>query len=155
MVLKNISYVRVYTTEFQDDVLILAAAKMMEEHYSLIIVDSIMALFRVDFPGRGQLSERQQKLAQTLSKLIKLADQFNVAVVLTNQVTSDPGSMMAFGDNLKPIGGNILAHSSTTRLKLRKRKGDDRVCQVYDSPSLPPNECLFKLSDQGIQDAEE
>ncbi len=26
------------------------------------IVDSIMALFRVDFSGRGELSERQQKV---------------------------------------------------------------------------------------------
>ena len=29
----------------------------------LQIVDSIMALFRVDFPGRGELSELQQKVA--------------------------------------------------------------------------------------------
>lgn len=33
-----------------------------------------MALFRVDFSGRGELAERQQKLAQMLSKLQKLAE---------------------------------------------------------------------------------
>ena len=37
-----------------------------------------MALFRVDFSGRGELSERQQKLAQMLSKLSKLSEEFNV-----------------------------------------------------------------------------
>ncbi|KZS95859.1 P-loop containing nucleoside triphosphate hydrolase protein [Sistotremastrum niveocremeum HHB9708] len=42
------------------------------------IVDSIMALFRTDYSGRGELSERQQKLAQMLSKLAKLAEEFNV-----------------------------------------------------------------------------
>ena len=32
--------------------------------FKLLIVDSIMALFRVDYSGRGELSERQQHLAQ-------------------------------------------------------------------------------------------
>ena len=90
--------------------------RMMDEVFSLIIVDSIMALFRVDFSGRGELSIRQQKLGKTLSKLTKLAEQFNVAVFLTNQVTADPGATMSFvADPKKPIGGNILAHASTTR----------------------------------------
>ena len=64
----------------------------MEDTYALLIVDSIMALFRVDFSGRGELSARQQALGQTLSKLVKLAEQFNIAVVVTNQ-----GSFFVFG----------------------------------------------------------
>jgi hypothetical protein len=31
-------------------------------------------------------------------------------------------------DTNKPIGGNIIAHASTTRLKFRKGRGDNRVC---------------------------
>lgn len=38
------------------------------------IIDSIMALFRVDFCGRGELADRQQKLAQMLSRLQKLSE---------------------------------------------------------------------------------
>ena len=38
------------------------------------IVDSIMALFRVDFSGRGELADRQQKLAQMLSRLQKISE---------------------------------------------------------------------------------
>ena len=38
------------------------------------IVDSIMALFRVDYSGRGELADRQQKLAQMLSRLQKIAE---------------------------------------------------------------------------------
>ena len=38
------------------------------------IIDSIMALFRVDFSGRGELADRQQKLAQLLSKLQKISE---------------------------------------------------------------------------------
>ena len=33
--------------------------------YRLLIVDSIMAKFRVEFAGRGELSERQQKLVRS------------------------------------------------------------------------------------------
>ena len=45
-----------------------------------------MSLFRVDFSGRGELADRQQKLNQMLSRLSKIAEEFNVAVVVTNQV---------------------------------------------------------------------
>nr|GMD03757.1 disrupted meiotic cDNA 1 protein [Ipomoea batatas] len=61
------------------------AAKMAEEPFRLLIVDSVIALFRVDFTGRGELAERQQKLAQMLSRLTKIAEEFNVAVYMTNQ----------------------------------------------------------------------
>ena len=153
-VLANITYARVYTTEYQSNLLTACAAKMMEDQYSLLIVDSIMALFRVDYSGRGELSERQQSLGKTLSKLIKLAEQFNVAVFVTNQVMSDPGATMSFqADPKKPIGGNILAHASTTRLYFRKGKGDERVCKIYDSPCLPESETTFRITDDGIDDA--
>lgn len=155
-VLNNIIYARVYTSEFQSNLITLAAAKMMEDVFSLVIIDSIMALFRVDFSGRGELSERQQVLGKTLSKLIKLAEQFNVAVLLTNQVMSDPGATMTFtADPKKPVGGNILAHASTTRLYFRKGKGDERICKIYDSPCLPESETVFKISDDGIADSED
>ena len=55
-----------------------------------------MALFRVDFSGRGELSERQQKLAQMLSRLQKISEEYNMAIFVTNQMTSDPGATMSF-----------------------------------------------------------
>ncbi|KIO33749.1 hypothetical protein M407DRAFT_177565 [Tulasnella calospora MUT 4182] len=54
--------------------------RLAEGGYRLIIVDSIMALFRVDYSGRGELSERQQKLAQFLAQLTRMAEEFNVNV---------------------------------------------------------------------------
>lgn len=54
------------------------AAKFHEEAgvFKLLIIDSIMALFRVDFSGRGELADRQQKLAQVLSRLQKVCLNF-------------------------------------------------------------------------------
>jgi len=39
-----------------------------------------MALFRVDFSGRGELAERQQKLAQMLSRLQKISEGLRRAI---------------------------------------------------------------------------
>lgn len=125
------------------------ARQMFVEEYALLIIDSIMAPFRVDYSGRGELSERQQVLGRTMSRLIKIAEQFNVAVFICNQVMSDPGNTMG-GDIKKPIGGNIMAHCSTTRLYLRKGKGEQRICRVYDSPLIPETECSYQISEGGI-----
>jgi len=151
--LDHIIYARAYTHEHQDALIAAAASKMVEERYSLIVVDSITALFRVDFSGRGELAARQQALAQTLSRLIKLAEEFNVAVFITNQVVSDPGGGAVFiSDPKKPVGGHILAHASTTRLSLRKGKGEQRVVKIYDSPCLPENEAPYQIAEDGIKD---
>merc|ERR1711988_1717903 len=110
-------------------------AKFHEEPgvFKLLIVDSLMALFRVDFSGRGELAERQQSLAQMMSRLQKISGEYNVAVLVTNQMTSDPGATMSFqADPKKPIGGNIIAHVSTTRISLRKGRGETRIAKIYD-----------------------
>lgn len=70
--------------------------KTFLEYIVAQVVDSIMALFRVDFSGRGELADRQQKLAQMLSRLQKVSEEYNVAVFITNQMTSDPGATLTF-----------------------------------------------------------
>ncbi|VAI15657.1 unnamed protein product [Triticum turgidum subsp. durum] len=141
-VLDNIIYARAYTYEHQYNLLLGLAAKMAEEPFRLLIVDSVIALFRVDFSGRGELAERQQKLAQMLSRLTKIAEEFNVAVYITNQVIADPGGGMFITDPKKPAGGHVLAHAATIRLMLRKSKGEQRVCKIFDAPNLPEGEAI-------------
>ncbi|XP_077407397.1 meiotic recombination protein DMC1/LIM15 homolog isoform X5 [Vanacampus margaritifer] len=157
-VLDNVLYARAYTSEHQMELLDFVAAKFHEEAgvFKLLIIDSIMALFRVDFSGRGELAERQQKLAQMLSRLQKISEEYNVAVFLTNQMTADPGAGMTFqADPKKPIGGHILAHASTTRLSLRKGRAEMRIAKIFDSPDMPENEATFAITAGGIADAKE
>uniref|UniRef100_A0A2K5PZB2 Meiotic recombination protein n=1 Tax=Cebus imitator TaxID=2715852 RepID=A0A2K5PZB2_CEBIM len=157
-VLDNVLYARAYTSEHQMELLDYVAAKFHEEPgiFKLLIIDSIMALFRVDFSGRGELAERQQKLAQMLSRLQKISEEYNVAIFVTNQMTADPGATMTFqADPKKPIGGHILAHASTTRISLRKGRGELRIAKIYDSPEMPENEATFAITAGGIGDAKE
>lgn len=69
---------------------------MAEQRFALLIVDSATALYRTDYAGRGELSARQVHLAQFLRTLLRLADEFGVAVVITNQVVAqvDGGAAM-------------------------------------------------------------
>ena len=154
-VLENVAFAKAYNSEHQMQLLNQASAMMAECRYALIVVDSATALFRTDFTGRGELAARQQKLAQFLRKLTQLADEFGVAVVITNQVVANPDGAMFVKDNSKPIGGNIMAHASCTRLKLRKGRGDTRVCKVIDSPCLPEAEAMFSIGANGICDADD
>lgn len=147
-----------YSSEHQFDLLDFVAAKLFEESgaFRLLIIDSVMALFRTDFSGRGELADRQQKLGQFMARLQKLSEEYNISVFITNQMTADPGAGMSFQvDPKKPIGGHILAHASTTRLSLRKGRGECRVAKIYDSPDMPESEATYSITPGGIDDAKE
>jgi DNA repair protein RAD51 len=154
-VLDNVICARAHNSDQQMELLADAAAMMCESRFALMIVDSATALYRTDYSGRGELSERQMHLAQFLRQLTRLAEEFGIAVVLTNQVVANPDGMGFSKENIKPIGGNIIAHASTTRLKLKKGRGDNRMCQIYDSPTLPESECSFSIGPNGVDDAKD
>jgi len=150
-VLKNIFVARAFNSDHQ----ILLLEKISEmikngEPIKLLIIDSLTAHFRAEFAGRGQLADRQQKLNKYLHNLMKLAEQHNIAVYVTNQVMSNPAQM--FGDPTVAIGGNIVGHASTYRMYFRRGKQGSRVAKLIDSPNLPDNETVFFVSDAGVID---
>jgi DNA repair protein RAD51 len=153
--LENVACARAHNSEHQMELLKVAAAIMAQDRYALLVVDSATALYRTDYTGRGELSERQMQMGQFLRQLTRLAEEFGVAVFITNQVVANPDGMSFAKDSTKPIGGNIIAHASTTRLRLRKGRGENRIMSVYDSPSLPEADCQFALSNAGVCDATE
>ncbi|KAH9292047.1 hypothetical protein KI387_010074 [Taxus chinensis] len=155
-VLENVAYARAYNTDHQSRLLLEAASMMAETRFALMVVDSATALYRTDFVGRGELSARQMHLAKFLRSLQKMADEFGVAVVVTNQVVAQvDGSAMFAGPQVKPIGGNIIAHASTTRLAFRKGRGEERICKVISSPCLPEAEARFQISTEGVIDVKD
>jgi len=153
-VLDNVAYARAYNSDHQSALLIQASAMMAESRYALLVVDSATSLYRTDYSGRGELSARQMHLARFLRSLMRIADEFGVAVVITNQVVAkvDGGASMFNADPKQPIGGNIMAHASTTRLSLRKGRGNTRICKIYDSPCLPEADAMFSINEDGISD---
>ncbi len=147
--LENVLYVRAQTTEQQMLTIDRAEKLIREKNVKLIIVDSLTSLFRAEFIGRGALGERQQKLNMHIHRLQLLADKYDLAVYVTNQVMDNPGIL--FGDPTTPIGGNIMAHAATTRLYLRKSKEEKRIVRLVDSPNMPEGECVIRVSGEGIK----
>lgn len=116
----------------------------------LLVVDSLTAAFRAEYIGRGTLAERQQLLNKHLRTLHELADLYDVAIFVTNQVSARPDAF--FGDPNKPIGGHVLGHSATMRVYLRKSKKGQRIARLVDSPNLPEGEAIFVVTEEGIID---
>ena len=152
-VLNNICYARAYNTDHQMMLLSQASGMLAQSRFSLVIVDSATALYRTDYSGRSELFNRQTHLGKFMRGLQKLADEFGVAVVVTNQVvaTVDACAMYA-QDTKKPIGGHVMGHASQVRLFLKKGRGETRICKVYDSPNLREAEATFAILADGIGD---
>mgnify|MGYP005849489463 FL=1 len=115
----------------------------------IVCIDSLTAHFRAEYVGRGELADRQQKLNKHLHDLMRLGDLFNTAILVTNQVASNPDSY--FGDPTQAIGGNILGHASTFRMYLRKSKGNKRIVRLVDAPNLADGEAVMRVEGAGLK----
>ena len=151
-VIENVFYARAYNSDHQSRLLIQVCALMCEQKFSLLVVDSATALYRTDYTGRGELSNRQMSLAKFLRNLQKIADEHKIVVVITNQVVATVDGNAFGGNDKKPIGGHIMAHACQTRLYLKKGLKQNRICKIYDSPSLPEAEATYSITDRGIDD---
>jgi len=150
-ILQNIVICRVMNSSHLE-LIIKTLGKSIEKFKArLVIVDSIISLHRAEFIGRGTLAERQQRLNTLIHRLIRQAEVYNVAVVVSNQVQTQPD--VFFGDPTKPTGGNVIAHACTYRIYLKKA-GQERIATIVDSPYHPYSETRFKITEKGVDDLE-
>jgi DNA repair protein RadA len=151
-ILQKIHVAKIYNSSHLE-LIVRAMGSLIQEHgIKLVIVDSIISLHRAEFVGRGTLAERQQKLNAIVHRLRRIAEVYNVAIVITNQVQASPDTF--FGDPTKAAGGNIIGHGSTYRIYLRKA-GPERKAIMIDSPCHPYGDTNFVVTDSGIADPAE
>ncbi len=148
--MKNIRVARAFNSSHQILLVEKSEELLRQGNTRLLVIDSLTASFRAEYIGRGTLAERQQLLNKHLRTLHELADLYDVAVFVTNQVSARPD--VFFGDPNQPIGGHVLGHSATMRLYLRKSKKGQRIARLVDSPHLPEGEAIFVVSEEGIGD---
>jgi len=153
-ILNNIHIARAHTSDHQMLLVehsreLAAELKESEKPFKLFIIDSLTAHFRAEYAGRGTLAPRQQKLNRHMHDLFRLIDEHNAIALVTNQVMSNPA--VFFGDPTKPIGGNIVGHTATFRIYLRKSKGGKRIARLVDSPNLPEGEAPFIVEEAGLK----
>jgi DNA repair protein RadA len=148
-VLENIVVAKAFNSAHQE-LIIHEIGKIIENNnIKLLILDSAISHYRAEYLGRAMLSERQQKINRLMHVLIRISETYKIAVILTNQIQSVPDTL--FGDPFRPTGGNIIAHSSTYRIYLKKA-GKNRIARIVDSPYHPEIEALFSLGEEGVTD---
>ena len=152
--LKNIRIARAFNSDHQMLLVEKIGDLIANEQLpvKLVVIDSLMSHFRSDFPGRGMLADRQQKLNRHIHDMIKLAHKYDVAVYVTNQVMAKPD--VFFGDPTIAVGGHVVSHGTTYRIYVRKGKKGTRVAKMVDSPMHPEAEAIFQITEQGIRDVE-
>ena len=144
-VLSNIFHARIYSSDHQAQMIQKAEKLCKTRNVRLIIVDSLMALLRAEFVGIGRLAPRQAVLNNMIHVLSRIAETYNCAVLLTNQVATRMMGMFSSND---AIGGNIVAHGCHFRIMF-KTKGFSsnnslkRRAIIVDAPDLPPEEWLW------------
>jgi len=150
--LENVIVAKAYNSSHQE-VIIQESANIINLHnIKIMIVDSIVSHYRAEFLGRSFLSERQQRINRLLHILLRIAETCKIAVVITNQIQSSPDAI--FGDPNKATGGNVMAHTSTYRIYLKKA-GKNRIARMVDSPYHSEREVLFTINEQGVGDPQE
>ena len=151
-VLDRIIVARAYNSAHQTLILEESGSVIEENNVKLLVVDSAVGLFRAEYLGRGTLAVRQQKLNHFVHMLVRIAETYDCAALATNQVMASPD--VFFGDPTRPVGGNVVAHTSTYRIYFKK-SGKKRIARMVDSPHHPEEEVLFALGEAGVMDPEE
>jgi len=155
-VLGNIYHARIYSSDHQSQMIQKAEALCKTRGVRLIIIDSLMALLRSEYVGIGKLAPRQAVLNSMIHGLSRIAETYNCAVLLTNQVATKMMGMFSGND---AIGGNIVAHGCHFRVMF-KTKGFSannslkRRAVIVDAPDLPPEECEFFITSAGVADTD-
>lgn len=155
-VLSQIFHARIYSSDHQEQMIGKAETLCKTRNVRLIIVDSLMALMRAEYIGIGMLARRQAVLNNMIHALSRVAETYNCAVLLTNQVATKMVGMFSSDD---AIGGNIVGHGCHFRVMF-KTKGFSsnnslkRRAIIVDAPDLPPEECEFFITSAGIADTE-
>ncbi|AWR94480.1 DNA repair and recombination protein RadA [Acidianus brierleyi] len=152
--MSNIYYMRAINTDHQiaigDD---LQELINKDPAIKVVIVDSVTSHFRAEYVGRENLAVRQQKLNKHLHQLVRLAEVYELAVIVTNQVMSRPD--MFYGDPTVAVGGHTLYHTPGIRVQVKKSRGNRRIARMVDAPHLPEGEVVFAITEEGIRDAED
>lgn len=155
-VLSKIFHARIYSSDHQNQMIQKAETLCKTRGVRLLVIDSLMALLRAEYVGIGKLAPRQAVLNSMIHGLSRIAETYNCAVLVTNQVATRMMGMFSADD---AIGGNIVAHGCHFRVMF-KTKGFSsnnslkRRAVIVDAPDLPPEECEFFITGAGVADTD-
>lgn len=150
--------------EVLDNLMILRPASLVEQgktfeklkdtvndKISLIVVDSIAMLYRLEVAKTNNVKETNQQLAEQIANLIRIARDRGIPVLVMNQVYSSFDEK----ESVNIVGGDILKYGSKCLIELR-RDGERRFAVVRKHRSMAAGrEAEFVIRDEGLLPVEE
>ncbi len=131
--------------DFSDqEVSVIKAEKMIEKDSSIkvLIMDSFTALLRLEKDERSKSNSMQRQL----SIMSKMCNDFNITVLLANQIYYDPDIQ-----DITPYGGYFLDHYSKAILRVERIASGARRLEIVKHRSIRDGKfCDFYITDSGI-----
>lgn len=113
----------------------------------LLVIDSVASPFR---PLFDELSQRTRLLSGLAQQLVSMATSRDVAVVITNQMTT---RVQGTRSEVVPALGDGWGHAAAIRLLLQWA-GSQRLATVVKSPCHGVRTVRYKITSEGFRDAE-
>jgi DNA repair protein RadB len=121
-------------------------AEEFADRADLIVLDSATGFYRLERVGDGDDGEALRRVARQVTHLLSLARKHDIAVVLTNQVYTDPDS-----DRARPLGGHTLEHWTGAVLRLDRFRGGNRRATLEKHRAKAAGEkATFRITDTGL-----
>ena len=119
----------------------------LAERADLVVLDSATGFYRLKRSEDEEGGEALREVASQVTHLLSLARKHDLAVVLTNQVYSDPDS-----DRTRPLGGHTLEHWTGTVLRIERFRGGKRRATLEKHRAKPAGETAqFQITNSGLE----
>lgn len=145
---------RIVVTEafdFEEQEQAVRDAEEFAERADLIVLDSATGFYRLERVGDGDGGESLRRVARQVTHLLSLARKHDIAIVLTNQVYTDPDS-----DRARPLGGHTLEHWTGAVLRLDRFRGGNRRATLEKHRAKPAGEkATFRITAEGLAAADD
>ena len=135
---------------FQEQADAIKNVEKLAPNTELIILDSATGFYRLEQAEKNDGSTLRA-LARQMIMLLSLARRFDLAVIITNQIYSNPET-----NQIKPLGGHLLPHWNGTVLRLDRFKRGNRRVTIEKHRSRPAGESArFVIEETGLVGADE
>jgi len=121
------------------------------DQVELIVLDSATGFYRIRRSEDEEAGDALRTVARQVTHLLSLARKHDLAVVITNQVFTDPDS-----DRARPLGGHTLTHWSGAVLRIERFRGGNRRATLEKHQSKPAGDSArFKIVGDGLESVED
>jgi DNA repair protein RadA len=135
LALMNISRARIHDSTQLEDIFAKVPMLAVEKNVKVVVIDSILGMFRADYTGLANLAPRQQTLNRLISKMRRLATAHEITFLYTNQVTAKTG---LFSTPNAAAGGHIIAHGNDYRFETKVTGSNNkRKIRLRDNAGVP------------------